>query len=362
MAAKAKGKNMAEGRIRVDAEKLKALAARELQAVGVPENGAKVTADVLVSADLRGVETHGIVSLVPFYIRGIQAGRIKPSPDITVSGTAPSAATVDGDGGLGFMAAHRAMEEAIGRADKTGAGFVAVKNSNHFGPGFYYAMMALEHDMIGLMLTCSPVAEVVAPGSSTPAVGTNPLAVAAPGNNKPPFVLDMATSVVAAGKFRKAILEEKPVPEGWAIDKEGKPITDPHERKPGNGGLLSLGGTPDLGVYKGFALGVVIDLLTTLLAGATPAVLGKEKKVSHMAGALKISSFISVETYKNLMDEMIEGFAALPKLPGVKNIFLAGGLEDEIQKDRIANGLPLLPKVIQTLKEAAEELDVEFDL
>jgi len=353
---------MAEERIRVDAEKLKALGARELQAVGVPEEGAKITTEVLVSADLRGVETHGIVSLVPFYIKGIQEGRINPNPNITVSGDDLSTATVDGDGGLGFMAAHRSMEEAISRAAKTGSGFVAVKNSNHFGPGFYYAMMALEHDMIGFMLTCSPVPEVVAPGSSTTAVGTNPLAVAAPCNKKPPFVLDMATSVVAAGKFRKAILEGKPVPEGWAIDKDGEPITDPHKRTADNGGLLSLGGKPELGVYKGFALGVVVDILTAVLAGAKPAVMRTEKKVSHLAGALKISSFLQVDTFKNIMDEMTEAYASLPKLPGVKNIFIAGGLEDEIQKERIANGLPLLPKVIQTLKETAEELGVEFDL
>ncbi len=353
---------MAEERIRVDAEKLKALAAKELQAVGVPESGAKVTADVLVSADLRGVETHGIVSLVPFYIKEIQACRINPKPEIKITGDDPSAATLDGDGGLGFVAAHRSMEEAISRAEKTGAGFVAVKNSTHFGPGFYYAMMALEHDMIGFMLTCSPVSEVVAPGSSTPAIGTNPLAVAAPGNKKPPFVLDMATSVVAAGKFRKAILEGKPVPEGWAIDKEGKAITDPSKRAPENGGLLSLGGTPELGVYKGFALGVVVDLLTALLVGAPPAVLKRKTGVSHLAGALRISSFLPVDTFKNLMDEMTDAYAALPKLPGVNNIFIAGGLEDEIQKERIANGLPLLPKVIQSLKDAAEELGVEYDL
>ncbi len=353
---------MAEERIRVDSEKLKTLAARELMKLGVPESDAAVTADVLVSADLRGIETHGIVSLVPFYIKGIKEGRINPKPKMKVSGSDKSAATLDGDRALGFVAAHRAMNEAINRAKKTGAGFIAVKNSTHFGPGFYYAMMALEYDMIGFMLTCSPVAEVVAPGSSTTAIGTNPLAVAAPANKKPPFVLDMATSVVAAGKFRKAILEGKPVPEGWAIDKDGKPITDPHKRAPDNGGLLPLGGTPELGVYKGFALGVVVDLLTALLSGSPPAVLKRKTGVSHMAGALRINSFLPVDTFKNLMDEMIEAYGALPKLPGVKNIFVAGGYEDEVQKERLANGIPLLPKVIQTLKETAEELGVEYDL
>ncbi|MBN1686716.1 MAG: Ldh family oxidoreductase [Spirochaetales bacterium] len=353
---------MAEERIRVNAEKLKKLAARELESLGVPKNDAAITADVLVTADLRGVETHGIVSLVPFYIRGIQAGRINPKPDIKVSGTNLSTATVDGDKGLGYAVTYRAMKEAISRAQETGVGFVSVGNSTHFGPGFYYAMMALEYDMIGFTLTCSPVAEVVAPGSNTVSVGTNPLAIAAPANKKPPFVLDMATSVVATGKFRKAILEGKSVPEGWAIDKEGKPITDPSKRTLDNGGILPLGGTPELGEYKGFGLGVAVDILTSVLSGYAPAVLRRTKEVSHLAGALRISSFTAVDTFKNLMDEMIEAYDALPKLPGVKNIYIAGSYEAEVQKDREANGIPLLPQVIQTLKEAAGELGVEFDL
>jgi len=353
---------MVEKRIRIDAKKLKALAARELHAVGVPERDAEIMADVLVTADLRGVETHGIVSLVPFYIRGIQADRINPQPHIEITDTGASAATMDGGKGLGYVVTYRAMEKAINLAKKTGAGFVAVGNSTHYGPGFYYPMMALEHDMIGVALTCSPVAEVVAPGSATIALGTNPLSIAAPAGKKPPYVADMATAVVAAGKFRKAILEGKPIPEGWAIDRNGKPMTDPHQRSPENGGLLPLGGTPELGVYKGFALGVAVDIFTALLTGTAPAILKRTTSVSHFVGAFNIASFIPVDTFKNLMDEMIGAYDALPKLPGVNHIHIAGGYEAEVQKDREANGIPLLPQVIQTLKEAAEELGVAYDL
>lgn len=353
---------MAEERLRVDAGKLRKLAAEELRAVGVPESDAEVMADVLVTADLRGVETHGIVSLVPFYIKGIQAGRINPRPDIKVTDSDASVATIDGDQGLGYVVTHRAMEKAIGLAKKTGAGFVAVRNSTHYGPGFYYPMMALKHDMIGITLTCSPIAEVVAPGSATIALGTNPLSIAAPANKRYPFVVDMATSVVAAGKLRKAILEGKSIPEGWAIDKDGKPMTDPNQRTPENGGLLPLGGTPELGLYKGFALGVAVDIFTALLTGSPPIILKRKTGVSHFVGAFNIASFVAVDTFKSLMDEMIEAYDALPKLPGVKNIYIAGGYEAEVQKEREAKGIPLLPAVIRTLKEAAEELGVEYSL
>jgi len=353
---------MAEERIRVDAQKLRKLAALELQAVGVPEQDSEVMADVLVTADLRGVETHGIVSLVAFYINGIQEGRINPKPEIKITETGAATATIDGGHGLGYAVTYRAMNKAIELAGKAGAGFVTVKNSTHYGPGFYYPMMALEHDMIGIALTNSPVPEVVPPGSTKIAVGTNPLSVAAPSNKQYPFVLDMATAVVAAGKFRKAILEEKPIPEGWAIDKNGKPITDPNQRKPDNGGILPLGGKPELGVFKGFGLGVMIDIFTAILTGSAPAIFQKEKGTCHFVGAFNIGNFIPVDTFKNRMDEMIEAYNVLPKLPGVKDIYIAGGYEAKVQAEREANGIPLLKKVIDTLQETAEKLGVEYSL
>jgi LDH2 family malate/lactate/ureidoglycolate dehydrogenase len=223
-------------------------------------------------------------------------------------------------------------------------------------------MMALEHDMIGITMT-SPIPEVVAPGSSKPAIGTNPLSVAVPSNEKPPFVLDMATSVVAGGKLRKAILEGKSIPEGWAIDKEGKPLTDPNKRVMGEGGLLPLGGTPILGSYKGFGLAVLVEILCALLSGTTLGISRTQRSAtSHFMGALRISSFLSVDAFKQSMDELIAAFEALPKLPGVKKIYVAGGYEAEIEKERRANGIPLLPKVLQDLKGLAEEVGIKYDL
>ena len=353
---------MTTERTRVDAKKLINFSTKALQRLGVSEEDAQITARILVTADLRGVESHGIVSLVPFYIRGIQGERINAKPKMKVFSQTPSTATMDGDQGLGFVIGHHAMMEAIHRAEKTGAGFIAVRNSTHFGAAAGYAMMALEHDMIGITMT-NPIPEVVAPGSTKPAVGTNPIAVAVPAGKEPPFVLDMATSVVASGKLRVAVREGISIPEGWAIDKEGKPLTDPTKRVRGEGGLLPLGGTPKLGSYKGFGLGVLVDILCGVLSGSSASILrGATMATGHFFGALRIDSFLPMENFKKSMDEMIEAFEALPTLSGVKKIYVAGGYEAEIEKDRKANGIPLNSKVIEEFQELAKELGIEYDL
>ncbi|MFC1898764.1 Ldh family oxidoreductase [Chloroflexota bacterium] len=356
-----------EERTRVGIEKLTNFSARILQKLGVPEEDAIITARILVACDLRGVESHGVGHLVVFYVKRIKDGAINVTPNIKLTSTAASTATMDGDSGLGFVVGYRAMEDAIKRAKDTGAGFVAVRNSTHFGAGAYYAMMALEHNMIGFSAT-NTGAGVVAPGASSGAVGTNPLAVAIPAGNKPDFVLDMATSVVAAGKLELARMKGEMIPEGWAIDKDGNPITDPTKRVRGEGGMLPLGGTPALGVYKGFGLGVAVEILCGILSGAIarllvprgdPATAGKN---DHFFGALRIDSFTPIPQFKQSMDDFIEAIENLPKLPGVKNIYTPGGVEAPIVADRKANGIPLHPKVLADLKGAAEELGVDFDI
>jgi len=276
---------------------------------------------------------------------------------------------MDGDRGLGFVVGYRAMMEAMRRAEKTGAGFIAVCNSTHFGTPADYARMALERDMIGTaMANAYPV--VVAPGSTKPAVGTNPLAVAVPTGKKPPFVLDMSTSVVANNKLERARRDGTSIPEGWAIDKEGKPITDPTKRVRGEGGMLPLGGTPTFGGYKGFGLGVLVEILCGVLSGSsassilwkTVSLRGTATVCSNFFGALRIDSFLPVENFKKSMDEMIAAMEALPTLPGVKKIYVPGGHGAEIIKDREANGIPLHPSAVASLQEIAKELGIEYDL
>jgi len=359
---------MTAGRTRVDAKRLINFSTKALQKLGVPEEDAQITARLLVATDLRGVESHGVAHLNRFYARWIRSGVINATPKPKIFSQAPSTATMDGDRGLGFVIGHRAMMEAIKRAEKTGAGFIAVRNSTHFGAAACYAMMALERDMIGIAMT-NTIAGVIAPESTKPAVGTNPIAVAVPAGKKTPFVLDMATSVVAGGKLEIARREGASIPEGWAVDKEGRPITDPNKRVRGEGGLLPLGGTPKLGGYKGFGLGVLVDILTGVLSGSSAGIIWVNTRENgglgsgdHFFGALRIDSFLPVEGFKKSMDEMIEAFEALPKLPGVKKIYVAGGPETEIEKDRMANGIPLDPEVIQDLQDLARELGIEYDL
>ena len=359
---------MTTEKTRVNAEKLINFSMKALQKLGVPEEDAQITARLLVATDLRGVESHGVPHLNMFYAKWIRSGVINANPKPKIFSQASSTATMDGDRGLGFVIGHRAMKEVMHRAEKTGAGFIAVRNSTHFGAAACYAMMALERDMIGIAMT-NTIAGVVAPGSTKPAVGTNPLAVAVPAGKKTPFVLDMATSVVAGGKLEIARREDTSIPEGWAVDKEGKPVTDPNKRVRGEGGLLPLGGTPKLGGYKGFGLGVLVDILSGVLSGSSAGILwpnirdnGGLGTGDHFFGALRIDSFLPVENFKKSMDEMIEAFEALPTLPGVKKICVAGGPEAEIEKDRKANGIPLNSKVIQDLQELARELGIEYDL
>lgn len=358
---------MTTKKTRVDAEKLISFSMKALQGLGVPEKDALTTARILVASDLRGVDSHGVAHLKMFYAKRIRLGLINLNPKPKIFNRTPSAATIDGDQGLGFVIGHYAMTEAIQRAEKTGAGFVAVRNSTHFGATAGYAMMALEHDMIGIAMT-NTIPSVVAPGSTKAAVGTNPLAVAVPAGQKSPFVLDMATSVVAGGKLEIANREGKPIPEGWAIDAKGKPITDPAKRVRGEGGLLPLGGTPTLGSFKGFGLGVLVDILCGVLSGSSASILWKIKPEArgnagnHFLGALRIDSFLPLEDFKKSMDEMIAAFEALPTLPGIKKVYAAGGYEAEIEKDRRANGIPLNAKVIEELQELAKELDIKYDL
>ncbi|MFC1954657.1 Ldh family oxidoreductase [Chloroflexota bacterium] len=349
----------------IDFKKLTNFTIRALQKMGVPDDAAQITADMLVLTDLRGVDSHGVARLASLYIKGLQEGRINPTPNPVISSQAPATAVMDGDRGLGFVIGHQAMKEAIRMADTAGAGFVSIRNSTHFGACAGYVMMALEHDMIGLSMTDAPLA-VAPPGSNKPGIGTNPLAVAVPASNKPPFILDMATSVVAAGKLEIARREGHPLPEGWAMDMDGNPITDPEKRVRGEGGLLPLGGTPVLRSYKGFGLAAVVEILCGVLSGMPATILKVSPELKgtsgHFFGAFKIASFSPLEAFKKSMDEMIEAIQNLPTLPGVEKIYMAGDYEAEIEKDRRVNGIPLHPAVVSSLKEMAEEVGIEYDL
>lgn len=350
----------------VDAGKLTSFASKVLQKMGVSEEDAQITAHLLVATDLRGIESHGVAHLAPFYVRRIKEGLINPKPEIKVFSQTPATAVVDGDRGLGFVVGHRAMMEAMARADVAGAGFVSVRNSTHCGAGSIYALMALSHDMIGISLTTGGIGMVV-PGSRGRGAGINVISIAAPTKEEAPFVLDMAATVVAGGKVEVALRDGVTIPEGWVVDREDKPITDPEKYFTEKGAILPLGGTPRLGSYKGFALSVAVEVLCSILSGALamPQIMnepGVEGRANHFFGALRIESFIPAGDFKKAMDEMIKTYRALPKAPGVDRIRLAGELEHEMERERLRNGIPLHPAVVASLQKLAQETGIEYNL
>jgi L-2-hydroxycarboxylate dehydrogenase (NAD+) len=349
---------MTEVRTTVDADKLTDFVTRVLQKVDVPEEDARITANILVATDLRGIDSHGVGHLAQFYVRGIREGRTNPKPETKIFSQAPATAIMDGDRGLGFVVGCRAMMEAMRRAETTGAGFVSVRNSSHFGAGGNYAMMALSRNMIGVSMTVGGKG-MVAPGSVGRGVTIDVISIAVPAKEEAPFVLDMATTVVASGKVEIANREGKTMPGGWAVDREGKPITDPRKYYEEGGALLPLGGTPQTGSYKGFGLAVAVDILCRILSGSMA---GTQMAGSHFFGALSIDGFMPADEFKKAMDEMIREYRALPKAPGVERIYLAGEVEQEIEKQRRRDGIPLHPAIVSSLKDLAKELGIEYDL
>jgi L-2-hydroxycarboxylate dehydrogenase (NAD+) len=354
---------MNENNGKVEAGKLTEFSVQALQKVGVPEEDARITAQILVEADLRGIDSHGVAHLAPFYIKRIKNGFINVRPQIKIISNNVSTAVVDGDGGLGFVVGYRAMKYAMDMAENSGAGFVTVRNSTHYGAGAYYSMMALPHDMIGISLTQGGLG-VVAPGSRGKGVGLNVISVAVPAGREAPFVLDMATGVVAAGKLEIAARNGSPIPEGWAVDIDGNPVT---EVKAVTGGILPLGCTPELGAYKGFGLTLLVDILCSVLSGTeTVPEMDKELsargKSSHFFGALNIAGFMPVDEFKSRMDTMIKTHHDLPRARGIDRIRLAGEVEKETENRRRTEGIPLHPTVIESLRGLAEELDIEYNL
>ncbi len=332
-----------------------------LAKVDVPEADAATTARILIEADLRGVESHGVAHLVDFYVRGLQRGLINPRANISVTSEAPSAATMDGDRGLGFVVGQRAMQLAIEKARATGAGMVSVGNSTHYGAGAYYAMMALERDMIGISLTTGGRL-MAPPGGRGRAIGLNVVSIAAPTSRPFPYVLDMATSVVANGKLEIAARRGLPIPEGWAIDGEGRPVTDPARLLP-EGALLPLGGSPALGAFKGFGLALMVDILSSALSGVVSSAEDRPPfGAAHFFGALRIEAFEPLERFMERMESMVAAVKTAQG-PDGDEVRIPGELEHALAERRRGEGaVPLHPRIVEGFRAAADEFGLRFDL
>ncbi len=343
----------------IDPQKLTEFSAKALQKVGVPEEDAMITARILVKTDLMGIDSHGVAHLANFYVKRINMDAINVKPDMKLTSSAPTTATLDADEGLGFVAGYKAMNEAMDRAEKYGSGFVSVVNSTHFGAASAYSTMALERDMIGISMTQGGKG-VIPPGGKEKGVGLNVLSWSIPAKNEAPFILDMCTGVVAGGKIEIAKRTGQPLPEGWALKADLTPATSPDEMV----GILPLGGSPALGAYKGFGLTVLVDILCSTLSGGLTIPEITERKVghsNHFFGAIKIDGFMPAETFKEKMDAMAKAYHALPTAPGIEQITLPGEIEKKKTEER-SSGLSLHPEIVDSLKELAQQLDIEYDL
>lgn len=337
---------------------------------GCPPEQAVQAAEALLSADLRGVDSHGVARLTG-YIRLWEAGRVNTNPSIRVLHETPSTATLDGGSGLGLVVAPRAMEMAIEKARNAGTGWVAIQNSNHFGIAGYHAMKALPHDMIGIALTNASA--LVAPAlSKERMLGTNPIAMAIPAGEEPPFVADFATTTAANGKLEVLQRKQQEAPLGWVQTKEGLPSTNPRELQQG-GMMLPLGGDREHGSHKGFMLGSMVDILSGVLSGANygpwvppfPAYVPMPqhmpgKGIGHFVGAMRIDAFRPAAEFKQDMDQWIRRFReAIPVNP-LEPVVIPGDPERSIEAERRSQGIPLPDAVWTDLLQLAEKMEIPF--
>ncbi|HHY46725.1 MAG TPA: Ldh family oxidoreductase [Firmicutes bacterium] len=349
-----------DDKVVIEPGRLKAFAVECLKRAGMREADAEVVADSLIFADLRKVSSHGIARL-PIYMKRLQLGLVSPSPEIRVVSERGNVAVLDGGNGPGQVIAKAAMEKAMSIAGQRGIGACGVRNSNHCGALAYYSMMAIGRDMIGIAMTnANPT---MAPwGGSTAMLGTNPISMAVPAGEELPVVMDMATSAVARGKVILAAKEGKEIPLGWGINEHGEPTQDPREAL--KGALVPLGGA------KGYALALMVDVLSGVLTGARCGThvgalydnLKEPQGAGHFMCAVNISDFMDPVAFKARMDEVIRELKAAKPARGVDRVYLPGELEFMAEKERRQNGIPLDRAVFEELKATGDGVGVEIDL
>ncbi len=352
----------------VAADDLREFTQHVFLAMGCPADDAALAADVLIAADLRGIDSHGVARL-PGYVRLWQGQRINATPNITAAWETPTTATVDGDAGLGLVVAPRAMDIAMAKARDYGSGWVAIRNSNHFGIAAYHALKAVGEDMIGFAVTnASPL---VAPTFSRERLlGTNPVCYAFPAGNFPPLVVDMATSAAANGKLEIAERASKPIPAGWVLNDKGEPATDPATLKAG-GMLLPLGSDYAHGSHKGFGLSAVVDILSGVLSGANygpwvppfvaflePAPNPPGAGIGHFVGAMRVDGFRPADAFKTHIDQWIARFKEAARIDEGQPVVIPGEPEYETAIKRKKEGIPLVESVWKALETLGSELQV----
>lgn len=337
--------------------------------MGCPGPDAEVVADVLIAAELRGIPSHGLMRVKDYFLM-VDAGRINTNPRVKIIHQTPSTATVDGDNALGPVAGLFSMRVAIEKAKTAGTGWVATRNSNHYGIAGYYSMMALQEDMVGISMTnANPL--VVPTHSTSKYLGTNPIAVAIPTLKQPPFVADFATTPIARGKL--AIMGKKGIkaPLGLVQDAQGNPTDDPDTLLHG-GAILPLGGDVTHGGHKGYCMTALVDIFSSVFSGANfgPFVPPQvaylpllEKSVGeglgHFFGAMRIDAFRPAEEFKQKMDQWIDTFRNAKNAEGQPRVMIPGDPERLNEEKYRQTGITIIPQVLKELNEVASKLGVK---
>jgi len=338
----------------VKAEELKRFVTKIFIHAGMPENDAAWTAETLTQAELRGTSSHGVIR-IPDYMRRLETGAVKTHPVVTIEKDAGALALLDGDNGMGQVTSQRGMEECIDRAKKHNVGIVVMKRSNHFGAAGTFAEMVVTRGMAGFVTT-NAVKTIAAAGGKEKILGNNPISIAVPGD--PPVVLDMALSTVARGYILQAHKAGKPIPEGWGVNSEGKPTTDPGE-------VLRSGSLTAISGYKGVGLSVAIDAILGSLTGGAHShnVTGimnhtDPGNVTHLFGAIHIDALIPLAEFRSAVTALCAFLRASPKVAGIERIFMPGEMEYTRAEERQRTGIPLLPERYVELAKLAGQIGI----
>ena len=343
---------------RVTQSQLESFIARAFVAVGLPSSDAQTVAQLMALADVQGSEGHGVFRL-PQYIRRIKAGAVNVKPNIRIEREAAGMALVNGDNGMGHLVMKFAAERAIEKAKTAGVAWVGAKMSNHAGPASLYSNMPLAHNMIGLYMAVGSANHLPPWGGIDMLLSTNPLAVSLPaGEGAAPIVLDMATTVAAYGKVKTKAQRGEMMPEGWMIDREGKPLTDP--KRANEGFLLPIGG------YKGYGLALIIGMLCGTLNGAA---MGKDvidfnaddtsvTNTGHSIVAINIEAFMPIAEFRKQVDVLVADLRASKRMPGVDGIRMPGEGSWKARVDNQQNGVPVPQALLQVLNKLAAELKI----
>ena len=359
-----------EDSVRVRSDTLRATVTAIFEKLNVPSEDAALGADVLVAADLRGVDSHGVSNMLRSYVTGYTEGRLNPRPQWRILRESPATANIDCDRGLGTIIAPKAMDIAIRKAKETGVGIVTMGNGRHLGMAGYHAMRALQHDMIGMCMT-APGPLVLPTFGQEARLGTNPIAVAVPTKKESPFVLDMATSVIAANKIGIARRLGSALSPGWIADEDGTPIMEEIPTPPTSGDVpgsgyparvLPLGSTRELGSHKGYGLACVVEILCGILSGAGFAMMGDRANTKHFVAAYNVEAFTPVDEFKEMMDDFLRTLKETPPAKGHDRVLVAGQPEAEAEADRLVRGIPLHNEVVQWFKDICNELNVPYML